>query len=67
MHINVVSNEKILAAAHRRNPSGIEPKPVHAAQVTRVFDFHASIHNNVETTVGRDPCTLFTDNVVLQP
>src|SRR5215471_10981819 len=55
------------ASARRVDHTGVEAEPVHAPQVTGVFDFHAAVHHHLEAALFGDTRTFTADHAELQP
>src|SRR5262245_52764999 len=54
-------------AAERRDPPRVEAEPVHPADVARVLDLEAAVHDDRDAPVHGDPGCLLVDHAELAP
>src|SRR4249920_1652054 len=55
------------AAAHRRDPLGVEAEPVHPSDVAGVFDLDAPVHDDGQSAGLGNPPAFFVDHRELAP
>src|SRR3954469_14412120 len=58
---------RLAVGARRGDLAGVEAQPVHAAEVARVLDLEAAVHDDIESPLFGDSHAFGADHAVLEP